>query len=241
MWRPRRLGRVIAERKLRLVRPRRPHGVVIVRFGQPVRTPSPRPGDPWWCPVEITGLGKRSLRPIAGEDSLQALVLAFEFVTNILPVEAERAYGRLDWLGERERLVFANAFGMRSPSWRLSAPMARCSPLARTPGSRCSSRPRQDVSKTPKGLSTLQCPRVSGGATSALPDRRCSSSGRKTTSWPGASNAISRRALCSTSRGSGALPPYGTTIVSIQPGAAARSRNDKRFSTPWGSPALSGT
>ena len=35
-----------------------------------------------WCPVEITGLGPRSLRPIAGEDSLQSLVLALEFVTN---------------------------------------------------------------------------------------------------------------------------------------------------------------
>lgn len=79
-----------------------------VRFGQPVRTRSPRRGDPWWCPVEVTGLGTRSLRPIAGEDSLQALVLGLEFVTKVLPVDAERAHGRLDWLGERERLVFAN-------------------------------------------------------------------------------------------------------------------------------------
>jgi hypothetical protein len=108
MWRPRRLGRVIAARKLRLVRSRRPSGIVFVRFGQPVRARLPRRGDPWWCPVEITGLGKRSLRPIAGEDSLQALVLALEFVTKALPVEAERAHGHLDWLGERERLVFAN-------------------------------------------------------------------------------------------------------------------------------------
>ncbi|HEU4342442.1 MAG TPA: hypothetical protein VFU31_12805 [Candidatus Binatia bacterium] len=53
-------------------------------------------------------MGKHSLRPIAGEDSLQALVLAFEFVTHVLPAEAERAGGRLEWLGERERLVFAN-------------------------------------------------------------------------------------------------------------------------------------
>jgi hypothetical protein len=36
------------------------------------------------------------------------LVLALEFVTYVLPVEAERARGHLDWLGERERLVFAN-------------------------------------------------------------------------------------------------------------------------------------
>jgi len=53
-------------------------------------------------------LVKRRLRPIPGEDSLQALVLAFEFVTHVLPVEAQRAGGHLEWLGERERLVFAN-------------------------------------------------------------------------------------------------------------------------------------
>jgi hypothetical protein len=41
-------------------------------------------------------------------DSLQALVLALEFVTLILPLEAERAGGQVEWLGERERLVFAN-------------------------------------------------------------------------------------------------------------------------------------
>jgi hypothetical protein len=53
-------------------------------------------------------LGKRTLRSIAGEDSLQALVLAFQFVTLVLPAEAERVGGRIEWLGERESLVFAN-------------------------------------------------------------------------------------------------------------------------------------
>ena len=108
MWRPRRLGTIIAERRLRFAAPRRPARTVIVRFGRPVQASRPERGDPWWCPVEITGLGRRSLRPIAGEDSLQALVLALEFVTRILPVEAERIGGHLEWLGEREQLVFAN-------------------------------------------------------------------------------------------------------------------------------------
>jgi hypothetical protein len=53
-------------------------------------------------------LGRRRLRSVAGEDSLQALVLAFQFVTLTLPAEAERAGGRIEWLGERESLVFAN-------------------------------------------------------------------------------------------------------------------------------------
>jgi hypothetical protein len=69
----------------------------------PVRTPRLQRGDPWLCPVGVIGLGKLSLRPIAGEDSVQALVLALEFVTNVLPLEAQRAHGHLEWLGERER------------------------------------------------------------------------------------------------------------------------------------------
>jgi hypothetical protein len=108
VWRPRRLGSVIAERRLRLVRRRKPTRTVFVRFGRPLRSRRPERRDPWWCPVEITGLGKRTLRSIPGEDSLQALVLAFQFVSLVIPAEAERAGGRIEWLGERESLVFAN-------------------------------------------------------------------------------------------------------------------------------------
>jgi len=108
VWRPRRLGSIIAERRLKLVRRRKPARTVVVRFGRPVRSPRPERNDPWWCPVEITGLGKRTLKSIAGEDSLQTLVLAFQFVTLVLPAEAERAGGRIEWLDERESLVFAN-------------------------------------------------------------------------------------------------------------------------------------
>lgn len=108
MWQPRRLGDVIAERRLRLVRRRKPVRTVLVRFGRPLRSPRPERGDPWWCPVEISGFGKRTLRSIAGEDSVQALVLAFQFVTIVLPAEAARAGGRIEWLDERESLVFAN-------------------------------------------------------------------------------------------------------------------------------------
>jgi hypothetical protein len=108
MWRPRRLGKAVAERRFRLVGPRRRAAIVTVRFGRPVRSPRPERGDPWWCPVEIEGLGKTRVNPIAGEDSLQALVLALEFVTQLLPLEAARAGTQIEWLGERERLVFAN-------------------------------------------------------------------------------------------------------------------------------------
>ncbi len=110
MWRPRRVGEVIAERKLFLKRRGRRSRVVWVKFGRPVRSPAPERGDPWWCPVQVTGLGRLETHPVAGEDSLQALVLALEFVTKILPFQAKKAGGKIEWLGERERPVFANTF-----------------------------------------------------------------------------------------------------------------------------------
>ena len=110
VWRPRALGRVIAERTLKLERPRRRSTVLHVKFGCPVRAPRPERGDPWWCTVQISGLGKRRLEKVPGEDSLQALILALEFATRILPIEADRAGAQLEWLGERESLVFANTF-----------------------------------------------------------------------------------------------------------------------------------
>ena len=110
VWRPRALGKVIAERRLRLERPRRRATVVRVRLGCPVRAPRPKRGDPWWCPIQISGLGKRRLEQVPGEDSLQALILALEFISRTLPAEAERVGAYLQWLGERENLVFANTF-----------------------------------------------------------------------------------------------------------------------------------
>ena len=108
MWRPRTLGNVIAERTLKLERPGRRVTAIRVKFGQPVRAPKPGRGDPWWCPVVISGLGNRRLERVAGEDSLQALILALEFVARVLSLEAGLAGARIQWLGERESLVFAN-------------------------------------------------------------------------------------------------------------------------------------
>jgi hypothetical protein len=103
MWRPKDLGTVIAERALLFKRRGKPSKTVRLKFGQPVR----RRGGPWWCPVQIAGLGPKKLIPIAGEDSLQALVLALEFVTLTLPAHAKQAGGYLDWLGERGSPVFS--------------------------------------------------------------------------------------------------------------------------------------
>jgi len=106
MWHPTKLGRVIAERTLLFKRRGKRSRTVHVRFGQPVR----RRGGPWHCPVQMTGLGPKRVVAFAGEDSLQSLVLALEFVTLSLPAEARRAGGQVDWLDETESPVFAGTF-----------------------------------------------------------------------------------------------------------------------------------
>ena len=107
MWKPKTLGNVIAERDFVLKRKGRRVGKIRVRFGSPVRGPRPSPRDPWWCPVQMTG---RGLTCIAGEDSLQALVLALHFAAERSPIDAMEAGTRVEWLGQKEKLIFARAF-----------------------------------------------------------------------------------------------------------------------------------
>ena len=107
MWKPETLGEVVAGREFALKRKGRRVGKVRVRFGRPVRAPRRGARDPWWCPVEMTG---RGLTCIAGEDSLQALVLALHFAAERLPIDAMEANGRVEWLGQKEKLIFARAF-----------------------------------------------------------------------------------------------------------------------------------
>jgi hypothetical protein len=55
---------------------------------------------------------------VAGEDSLQSLVLALELLQNTLPSLARRKGGEIEWLGEHERLVFA---GSEQRMWQWTA------------------------------------------------------------------------------------------------------------------------
>src|SRR5688572_5351090 len=107
MWRPQSLGEVMAERVCDLRRGSRRVGRVTVSLGRPVRAPDPGPRDPWWCVVRLSGTGIDLERPIAGDDSLQAMLLALEFAADILPHEAHSLGARIDWLGQPERLVLA--------------------------------------------------------------------------------------------------------------------------------------
>lgn len=110
MWKPEILGTEIATRRL-LFRPKRGRRrEVVVKIGQPTRSPNPVRSDPWWCPFEVVGLGQRKFSAAAGEDSVQALVLALRGIEVWLLSQAKRAGGKLDWLGELERPMFAHTF-----------------------------------------------------------------------------------------------------------------------------------
>ena len=133
MWRPESLGVVIAERVCDLRRGGRKVGRVTISFGRPVRGPHAQPRDPWWCPVRISGTDIDLFRPIAGEDSLQALILGLEFAADILPHEAKSLRARLDWLGQPENLILARQTDQSDPDNAFAALLARVSSERRRP------------------------------------------------------------------------------------------------------------
>jgi hypothetical protein len=107
MWKPESVGEVIAEREFALTSPSGRNARIRIRFGKPVRGKGTSRRDPWWCPVEVRGAGLDSFHPVAGIDSLQALILALEFVSRVLPDKVEGEGLRMEWLGDTERLVLA--------------------------------------------------------------------------------------------------------------------------------------
>lgn len=110
MWKPTDVGVVVAERQLTFRPTSGRSRRVRVVLGQPMRAPNPERGEPWWCPYQITGLGERKVLATAGEDSVQALVLALNAVELTLLARAKSARGEIDWLGEREKPIFAHTF-----------------------------------------------------------------------------------------------------------------------------------
>jgi hypothetical protein len=107
MWRPVSVGDVIAEREFALTSSSGRKARIRIRFGKPIKGERASWRDPWWCPVEVKGAGLDSFRPVAGIDSLQALILALELASTVLPDEVEAAGFRIEWLGDSERLVLA--------------------------------------------------------------------------------------------------------------------------------------
>lgn len=113
MWRPDSLGVVIAERALVAKRPDGTKADVGLRIGAPVRGPKVSRQDPWWCPVQFVGLGHDALKPIAGEDSMQALVLALRYAEDLATHMAKKQGLEVRWLDAEERIVFAESHAAR--------------------------------------------------------------------------------------------------------------------------------
>jgi hypothetical protein len=95
MWKPIEIGTVVAERKLTFQSDDLQKSVTLV-VGQPVRSDIADESDPWWCPIQLRGLDDR-VHSIAGEDSLQALVLALEFARTLLTTTAKDDGGTVSW------------------------------------------------------------------------------------------------------------------------------------------------
>jgi uncharacterized protein DUF6968 len=72
---PRKLGRAIAVRRLRV--PGHPRRAVTIRIGVPRRLGG---GWDWGCPVEVSGMGAPRLRYVFGIDAFQALQLSFDYI-----------------------------------------------------------------------------------------------------------------------------------------------------------------
>lgn len=106
MWRPVDIGEVIAERALTFESgdQKRP---VKLSIGRPVQEPDARPEDPWWCPVQINGLGPNRLHTTAGVDSLQALLLALTSLYRMLSYYAEEEGGKIYFLITDEHPLFS--------------------------------------------------------------------------------------------------------------------------------------
>ncbi len=105
MWKPEQLGDPIAARRVQFRAAGRTR-LVSIEIGKPIKGPERR--DPWWCPVRA-GAPFKKFVAVPGQDSLQSLVLALEFLQRALPLWAREQRGRVAWLDEQERIVFADS------------------------------------------------------------------------------------------------------------------------------------
>ena len=112
MWRPSHLGEVFAERHLTFRRPKGRTNLLVVRIGRPVRAPGANTGEPWWCPFVIAGT-RAALDSVAGEDSLQALVLALRYVESLLLHKARRARASVSWIDDEQSPIFGSTSLLR--------------------------------------------------------------------------------------------------------------------------------
>jgi hypothetical protein len=94
------IGRLIAQRELRGNVDGKSRSVRVL-VGEPVRIPEEGKLSAYYeCPIQVIGAGDDHIQSIAGEDSMQALVLALKF----LGTELARIQEHFDltWEGEHD-------------------------------------------------------------------------------------------------------------------------------------------
>lgn len=106
MWKPRKVGTIVADRTFTVRRKKGRSGTLRLQIGLPVRAPNAEPADPWWCPVKIG----RKTTYVGGVDTLQALVLGLHRAATLLPLLANAQGGDVEWLDQKEKLIFARSF-----------------------------------------------------------------------------------------------------------------------------------
>lgn len=87
---------VIAERELEFVPDVGSPEKVLVRLGALARDPD----GTWWCPYSIEGASFHRQFRIAGEDSMQALLLTQKTLVVELDALARNHHGSFTWFGE---------------------------------------------------------------------------------------------------------------------------------------------
>ena len=83
------LGKVVASRQLDFVRQSGATEVAVVSLGEPVR---PDESGPWLCPYQVCAPSFERTFAIAGEDSMQALILALHVISSEL-ISLQRQHG----------------------------------------------------------------------------------------------------------------------------------------------------
>ncbi len=92
------IGKVFVQRELEFHAPDGLTQTVFVRIGRPVQDAD----GPWFCPYLIEAPSFRRQFRVAGEDSMQSLILAQKTVAVELEVLAKDNDGSFTWFGDSD-------------------------------------------------------------------------------------------------------------------------------------------
>src|ERR1700761_4580454 len=71
---------------------------IVVKMGKPRPLPNGI-GSDYYCPIQITGIGREKVMPVAGVDAFQAIELAFKILGAQLAALNNEYHGQLGWEG----------------------------------------------------------------------------------------------------------------------------------------------